>query len=66
MSFAMIMLSLSKYHYNAKLCYIDTYSFIINIKTKDGYKDIADDVKKGLIHQIMKSIDHCLQEKIKK
>ena len=30
----------------AKLCYIDTNSFIIHIKTKDFYKDIADDVEK--------------------
>ena len=32
---------------NAKLCYMDTDSFIIHIKTKNFYKDIADDVKKG-------------------
>ena len=30
----------------AKLCYMDTDSFIIHIKTQDFYKDIADDVKK--------------------
>ena len=34
-----------KYSDNVKLCYTDTYSFIINIKTKDFYKDIANDVK---------------------
>ena len=28
-----------------KLCYMDTDSFVINIKTKDFYKDIAMDVK---------------------
>ena len=32
---------------NAKLCYMDTGSFIIHIKTKNFYRDIADDVKKG-------------------
>ena len=32
---------------NAKLCYMDTDSFIIHIKTKIFYRDIADDVKKG-------------------
>ena len=35
----------SKYESSAKLCYIDTDSFAINIKTKDFYKDIAMDVK---------------------
>ena len=36
----------SKYESSAKLCYMDTDSFVINIKTKDFYKDIAMDVKK--------------------
>ena len=35
----------SKYGSKAKLCYMDTDSFVINIKTKDFYKDIAMDVK---------------------
>ena len=35
-----------KYQNNVKICYMDTDSFIIHIKTKDFYKDIADDVKK--------------------
>ena len=35
-----------KYQNNAKLCYMDTDSFIIHIKIEDFYKDIADDVKK--------------------
>ena len=35
-----------KYRQNAKLCYTDTNSFIIHIKTKDVYEDIADDVGK--------------------
>ena len=47
-----------KYQYNAKLCDIDIDSFIMYIKTKDVYEDIADDVEKNLIHQIMKSKDH--------
>ena len=33
-----------KYQNNAKLCYMDTDTFTINIKTKDFYKDIANDV----------------------
>ena len=35
-----------KYGDNVKLCYIDTDSFIMNIKTEDCYKDIANDVEK--------------------
>ena len=35
-----------KYGDNVKLCYMDTDSFIMHIKTKDFYKDIADDVEK--------------------
>ena len=35
-----------KYQNNTKLCYMDTGSFIINIKAKDFYEDIADDVEK--------------------
>ena len=30
---------------NAKLCYIDTDSFIVHVKTVDIYKDIAKDVE---------------------
>ena len=35
-----------KYQDKAKLCYMDTDSFIIHIKTEDFYEDIADDVEK--------------------
>ena len=35
-----------KYGDNTKLCYTDTGSFIIHIKTEDFYKDIANDVEK--------------------
>ena len=35
-----------KYADNVKLCYMDTISFIMRIKTEDFYKDIADDVEK--------------------
>ena len=34
-----------KYNDNVKLCYMDTDSFIINIKTNDFYEDIASDVE---------------------
>ena len=35
-----------KYGDEAKLCYMDTDSFVINIKTIDFYKDIASDVER--------------------
>ena len=34
-----------KYNDNVKLCYTDTDSFIINIKTNDFYEDIASNVE---------------------
>ena len=34
-----------KYNNDVKLCYMDTDSFIMNIKTNDFYKDIANDVE---------------------
>ena len=35
----------SKYNDNVRLCYMDTDSFVIHIKTNDFYKDIAIDVE---------------------
>ena len=35
-----------KNNYNVKLCYMDTDSFIMHIKTEDFSKDIANDVEK--------------------
>ena len=35
-----------KYVDNVKLCYMDTHSFIMHIKTEALYEDIADDVEK--------------------
>ena len=55
-----------KYGDNVKLCYMDTDSFIMHIKTVDFYKDIAMMLKKDLIHEIMVSIEQYLQERIKK
>ena len=34
-----------KYGDKAKLCYADTDSFIINIKTEDSFEDISNDVE---------------------
>ena len=48
-----------KYQDNVKLYYMITDSSVIHIKTEDLYEDIADDVKKDLIHPIIESIDHC-------
>ena len=42
-----------KYGEKSKLCYIDTDSFIVYIKTDDIYKGIAEDVKLDFILQIM-------------
>ena len=60
-----------KYGEKAKLCYVDTDSFIVYIKTEDVYKDIAEDLKLDLILQIMNwnsipLIDHYQKEKMKK
>ena len=35
-----------KYNEGIKLCYVDTDSFAMHIKTEDFYKDIAGDVEK--------------------
>ena len=35
-----------KYNDNVKLCYMDTDSFVMNIKMNDFYKDISNDVDK--------------------
>ena len=35
-----------KYADNVKLCYMDTDSFIMDIKTEDFYEDIANNVEK--------------------
>ena len=35
----------SKYEDKARLCYMDTDSFVVNMKTKDFYKDIVENVK---------------------
>ena len=37
-----------KYGNKARVCYTDTDSFVINIKTEDFYNDIASDVEKWL------------------
>ena len=39
-----------KYQQHAKLCYMDTDSFIIQIKTETFLQDIADNIEKDLMH----------------
>ena len=53
-----------KYQFNAKLCYMDTYSFILKLKM--FVRTLQMMLKKDLIHQIMKSIDQFQQQKSKK
>ena len=42
-----------KYVDDVKLCYLDTDSFIMHIKTEDFYKHIADDVEKRLRQNLL-------------
>ena len=35
----------AKYEDSLRLCYMDTDSFVLNVRTKDFYKDISEDVK---------------------
>ena len=37
-----------KYGDNIKLCYMDTDSFIMHVKTEDFYEDIANDIEKKI------------------
>ena len=53
-----------KYQFNAKICYMDTYSFILKLKM--FVRTLQMMLKKDLIHQIMKSIDQFQQQKTKK
>ena len=43
MNFGMIMKK-PKYGENTKLCYTDTDSFTVHVKTNDIYKDIAEGI----------------------
>ena len=51
-----------KYQNNAKLCYMVADSFIIQM----FMKTLQMILEKDLMHQIMKSADYCLKERIKK
>ena len=45
-----------KYGDKAKLCYMDTDSFIMHIETEDFYKDIAKDINKLFDTSMIKTI----------
>ena len=49
-----------KYWKNAKLCYLDTDSFIIHIETEDFYEDVADDDEKRLFNTSSYEVDRPL------
>ena len=55
-----------KYDDNGKLCSMDTDSFIMNIKTEDFYKDIANDVEERFDTSNYECDRQVPQEKIKK
>ena len=57
-----------KYDSKAKLCYMDTGSFVYEIETEDFYRDIAKDVKEVLIgaHIQRMITGHDRSEKMKK
>ena len=54
-----------KYGEKAKLCYMDTGSFIVYIKTDDIYKNISEDVKARLDTSNYELDRHCQKEKPK-
>ena len=56
-----------KYGDMVKLCYMDTDSLIMNIKTKDFYKDIAQDVEERfdtLIYNVDRSLSKGKNKKV--
>ena len=55
-----------KYGNDVKLCYMDTDSFVMSIKTNDFYKDIANNVEKRFDTSNTSAIDHYLLERVKK
>ena len=55
-----------KYQWNAKLCFMDTDSFIMHTKTEDVYKDIANDNEKIFDKSNYEMIEHYQKVKIKR
>ena len=48
-SLLFILKNVTKRNEKAKLCYLDTDSFTVLVKAEDIYKDIANNLNKGLI-----------------
>ena len=55
-----------KYSCNKKLCHMDTDSFIMHIKTKYIYEEIANNFEKKFNTSNMGLVDHYPRVKIKK
>ena len=53
-----------KYQNNAKLCYMDTDSFVIHIASEDFYKDIADDAKNRYDKEMNKNVIGLLKDEL--
>ena len=53
-----------KYQNNAKLCYMDTDSFVIHIESEDFYKDIADDAKNRYDKGMNKNVIGLLKDEL--
>ena len=39
----------NKYRMNARICYMDTNSFIVHVKSEDIYKGLVEDIEKRCI-----------------
>ena len=55
-----------KHRKKVRLCYMDTDSFIVYVKSVDIYKDLQEMLKKDLRHLTMQSKDSYSWEKTKK
>ena len=55
-----------KYGNRIKLCYMDTDSYVYDIKTDDFYKDIAEDVEARFDTLVIQTTDLYLLERIRK
>ena len=55
----------SRYGEKIKLCYMDTYSFIVYKKQKIFTYTLQKMLKQDLILQIINYKDHCLEQEIK-
>lgn len=47
-----------KYEKKAKICYMDTNSFIFQVRSEDIYADLAETLRIYFTHLTMKSKDH--------